>query len=81
MRATYAKHRKSFTIFPKLKSKRWASLVVQWLRTSVRSLVGEDPTHLGAANLIYHHNCSLCIFKPVLHNKRSHCKEKLTHHN
>ena len=88
MRATYAKHRKSSTIFPKLKSKRWASLVVQWLRTClvmkgtpVQSLVGEDPTHLGAANLIYHHNCSLRIFEPGLHNKRSHCKEKLTHYN
>ena len=88
MRATYAKHRQSFTIFPKLKSKCRASLVVQWLRTClvmkgtpVRPLVREDPTHLGAINLIHHHNCGLCTFEPVLHNKRSHCKEKPTLRN
>ena len=60
MRATYAKHRQSFTIFPKLKSKCRASLVVQWLKTClvmkgtpVRPLAREDATHLGATNLAY----------------------------
>ena len=51
------------------------SLVVQWLRihlltqgTWAWSLVQEAPTFLGT-------------IKPVCHKKRSHCSEKVAHHN
>ena len=55
----------------------WTFLVVQWLRirlpvhgTQVQSLVWEDPKPMR-------HN----YFTPVLHNKRSHHREKPGHHS
>ena len=65
----------------------WTSLVAQWLGvclpmqgTWVRSLVQEDPTCRGATEPV-HHNYWACALEPVLHNKRSHCNEKLAHRN
>ena len=65
-----------------IKNHRRASLIVQWLRiclpkqvTKVSSLVREDPTCCGAAKP-QRHNYWARTPQPMLHNKRSHCKEQ-----
>ena len=65
-----------------------SSLVVQCLRTClamqgtrVRYPVREDPTCYRATKPVCHYDRSLSPLKPVLHNKRSHNNEKLTHCN
>ena len=72
-----------------------ASVVVQWLRirlpmqgTRVWALVGEDPTCHRANKPVRHNYWARTPqllkperLEPVLHNKRSHCNEKPTHHN
>ena len=56
--------------------------------TQVRSLVREDSTCCGTSKPVCH-NCWVPVLQllkptylePVLHNRGSHCNEKLTHHN
>ena len=54
-------------------------LPVQWTR--IAPLVWEDSTCRGAARPVYHDYGSPWALEPVLHNKRSHCREKPTHSN
>ena len=66
-----------------LKAARGTSLVVQWLRILLPmqwarfpSLVREDPICCGATKPVHHSYGSLRAPGAVLHNKRSHHKEK-----
>ena len=78
----------------KLKSNIGTSLVEEWLRihlpmqgTRVRALVREDPTCYKATKPVCHNYWARVLqllkplrLEPVLHNKRSHRKEKPAHH-
>ena len=74
---------------------QWLRIHLPTQGTWVRTLVWEDSTCRGATKPV-HHNYWACalepashnywtrmpqLLEPVLHNKRSHCKEKPAHHN
>ena len=71
----------------------WTCLVVEWIGihlsmqgTRAQSLVWEDSTCQGATKPLHHNYWAHMLqllkpmsLEPVVHNKRSHCNEKLLH--